>query len=257
MRRTSWLSKVTSVYDIDPSLYIPKSHHYDEAREDRATAKQLAKLSEPLPVNPEFQRYFGSRMHDSWIIGISRTATELRIKLDSINADILVLNLIELLAINRVPTQWPIDLILHHPIYVGACRHDLNGTIRHMDFDSIHSNEPQTGDTFLGDHYFRQDGGIQMIAEFWCPRPKQHKLSTSVYMMADGSHLSAMDHCPRILERVYGPGAAQLYRDAMGFEGPDVTYRGVWGMKLMADYLANRIAARNLNLTDFNALRST
>ena len=131
MPQKSWLAKVSSVYDIDPGLYIWRNNRpHDEAREDRADRKRVAAFNKPLPIDPKFVRFFGSRMHDSWVMGIERTPQQLRVRLDSINADIFALDLIFLLGLKRVPTQWPVDLILHDPQFVRASQYDPDGNLR-------------------------------------------------------------------------------------------------------------------------------
>ncbi len=149
-RIRSWLAKAKSVHDLGRPIYIPKpGHTWDEEREERIQEKWRQLIGKPLPIGHEFREFFGTRMHDSWVIGIERTPSLLKVRLDSINADIFALNLTDELGIEIVPSQWPVELLLHDPVYVRAARHDPFGMLRFADLRLIKSDEPQKCPNFF------------------------------------------------------------------------------------------------------------
>ena len=126
MRTSSWLAKAKAVHDLGHPVYLPKpGGAWEDARQERADMKWLEFIKRPVPVSEADAPFFGTRMHDSWVMGIARTPEEVTVRLDSINADIFVMDLCAELGLERVPSQWPVELICHEPVYVRAARHDL------------------------------------------------------------------------------------------------------------------------------------
>ena len=242
---TSWLAKAKSIHDLGGYFVVQKPGRYDEEKDLRAERKWRQKWEEPIPVAPEFRVFYGSRMHDSWVMGIERKPDVLGVRLDCINADIFALNLVAVRDIERLPSQWPVDLLLHDPRYVRAARHDPEGNLRFIDWKAIHSEAPQEGTNFLYDWFFQQEGRLQWIAHLWDWRDSTHKLSNSALLMVDCARATAVDHRANAIERAYGPGARLLWEDALA------NFHGQWGIGALEGFIIDRIAERRLTKGHF------
>ena len=251
-RIRSWLAKAKSVHDLGHPIYIPKPvHSWDEEREERIQEKWTQLMRKPLPVDAEFSQFFGSRMHDSWVIGIERTPSILKVRLDSIDADIFAWNLTDELGIAIIPSQWPVELLLHDPVYVRAARHDPFGMLRFADLRLIKSDEPQKGSQFLYDWFIEQDGRIQWIAELWSYSKNRGKPSTSIYLMVDCTRASALDLRENAVRKAYGDAGAALWRDVTIGSEDCPRFKGIWGMETMRDFLRERIWFHKFAEADF------
>ncbi|MGV3617514.1 MAG: hypothetical protein ACO1SV_19485 [Fimbriimonas sp.] len=131
MRTRSWLAKAESIHDLGDFFYIPKSGQpWDEARDRAAESNWLRRLDQPSPVDPEFAPYLGSAMHDPWIVGIERTPHVVRVRLDSLDADISALGSADHLEFEPIPSRWPVDLLFHDPVYMWTARSDPTDALR-------------------------------------------------------------------------------------------------------------------------------
>jgi hypothetical protein len=248
MSYRTWLKDVKSIHNLGPH-YLHKRHRpWDEDADARADAKWSKKLQEPIPVEPEFVEFFATRMHDSWVIGLERTDDQVTIRLNSIYADIFAWALAEVLEVDRVPSAWPVHLVLHDVVYMRSARHDPNGALRYANWRELRSTEFTRGDTFLYDWFFEQDGRIQWIAEFDARRLSLRSLSSSMYLMVDCARVSAVDLRREALGAAYGPMAAELWDQALLDSGTDM----IWGVRVMEKYLLDQFGLRGLSLADFS-----
>jgi len=254
MRASSWLANAKSIHDLGGFVAVQKpGSNYDEEREERAERKLREQFNKPIPVASEFQSYYGGRMHDSWVIGIERTANLLRLRLDSIEADAFAYHLCEGLGITRRVSQWPIDLLLHDPVYVRAARYGPDGGLRFADWRQVHSTEPQGGDQFIYDWFFEQDGRIQWISEIWSRRYSRRRLSTAFYLMVDCTCATAIDHRAEAIARVYGEGGRTLWIDVFGTDETRSTFMKNWHKGTLNLHLSERMSALGLVAADFLA----
>jgi len=248
----SWLAKAKSVHDLGGFEYIVKpGQTWDEARDDLATEKWLKKLRQPIPVAEKFLPFFGSRMHDSWVISIDCSPDTVRLSLDCINTDIFVLDLVAEVGIERVPSRWPVDLVLHEPVFMRTARYAPNGALRFEDYRSLGSPEPQKGDAFLHDWFFEEDDRIQWVAEIYSRRQQTHKLSSSVFLMVDCRRVSAVDHRADAIEKAYGPSARIVWNEVLHGNELMPPYEGIWGMNCMRDFINERMKLCGFRRSDF------
>lgn len=241
----SWLAEAKSIHDLGSWYYLPKPGVYDEKQDMRKEAKWLEQLRKPLPVEPQYVKFFGSRMHDSWVMGIERSPDVLRVRLDNCEADMYAFNLAGVLDMEPVPSQWPVDLLLHDPRYVRGVRHDPQGNLRFAEWENIRSCEPQKGDQFLHDWFFEQDGRLQWIADIWSWEQGRGKLSTSMWLLVDCARATAEDYRSPAIKRAYGPGGLTLWEHA------HANFKGLWGIYSMRDFLTEGIASFGLKPKDF------
>ena len=252
MPQRSWLAKAKTIHDLGPHYTTPLGHEpWEEKREKLFDAKWRAWLKRPLPVEPAFQPYFGSKMHDSQILGIEREERVLRVRLDSINADIFAIGLADVLEVPRVDARWPVDLLLADPIYVRAARYDAKGALRYADPYEVLAGNWQTGDRFLYDWFFEEDDRLQWIAELQAFRRGQDALSDNKMLMVDCSRATALDRRRSTLEAAFGLAAGTLWQEALdGVDVGDAPY-GPWSVPTMESFLMRRMAAHGLTREDF------
>ena len=172
----SWLAKAKSIHDLGNWFYLPKkgerwNEAIDEKRDDRTDANWVKKLQEPIPVADEFREYFGSKMHDSWVVAVERNDSQLVVHLDSIYGSIFARGLANFLGAPRAVMRWPVDLIAHDATLVRAARYDPKGNLRFSDLRKLKSDAPQSGDSFLADWFYQEDGRVQWIVDInaWSP----------------------------------------------------------------------------------------
>ena len=248
----SWLAKANSIHDLGSHFVNPHGDQpWDEKREARADAKWIERLRAPLPVEEAYRPYFGSKMHDSWVLGVERTNCVLRVRLDSINADIFAIGLAKVLETSRSEAPWPINLLLHDPVYVRAARHEPSGALRYADPYETRNENRQRADQFLYDWFFDEGGRVQWIAEIWAWRRELGHGSTAKFLMVDASRATAWDGRRSALEQAFGSPAGLLWQDALdGIDVGDAPY-GPWSAPTMEDFLLRRMAARGLLRGDF------
>lgn len=254
MPTRSWLAKADSIHDLGGHFYLPKpGETWDDAREERAEAKWLDRLKRPLPAGVESSKYFGSRMHDSWIMGVRRTDDALRVTLDRIWTYAFARSMARVLEIEPVDARWPVDLVLHDPTCVRAARYDPRGTLRYADPYGFAAGERRGRDQFLYDWFFEEDGRLQWIADLWVPREPRQRLSASVYLMVDCARAGAEDRSAQALAGIYGVPAGRLYEDAVGDGGGERIDFDVWESPTTEDYIRRRMAAHGFAKADFRA----
>lgn len=252
MPQRSWLAKAKTIYDLGPHYTSPRGDKpWDEKREARVDAKRIERVRRPLPVEDAYQPYFGSKMHDSWLLGIERTEALLRVRLDSINADIFAIGLADMLEIPRKTERWPVDLLLHQPVYVRAARYGPTGSFRHVDPYETHYEARHRADQLLYDWFFEQDGRVQWVAEIWAWRREIGPLSTEKFLMVDASRATAYDGQRPALEKSFGSAGGVLWQEAVdGVDVGDALY-GPWSVQTMEDFLIRRMAVHGLRRDDF------
>lgn len=252
MATRSWLAKAKSIHDLGAHFYVPKSKHsWVEEREDKAEDKWLERLQRPKPVAEKWLPFFGSRMHDSWVMGVERNADEVRVRLDCIHADIFAIGLAEVLVIDRIRRQWPVDLVFHQPHHLRAARHLPSGGLRFYDVRRLYSTGPQEGPQFLHDWFFDEDDRIQWISEIW-NWESNSKESKSIYLMIDCERVSVVDRRAKVLASVFGPAVLSLWSDALAGVGADEERNDIWHLRGMEPYLRRRIAHHALKRADFH-----
>ena len=245
-KRSSWLAKAKSIYDIHSAVYLPKpGQPFDDERDERATKKWRARIDRPLPVADEFRPFYGSWMHDSSVVEIERTPAILTVRLDCICANTFTHVLAKELEVEPVASQWIVDLLLHDPSFVRAARYDPFGNLRFAEWKTIHDQD------FLYDWFYEQDGRLQWVAEIWGRENGRTKLSWSVYLMVDCSQATAADRRAGTIEKFYGRGGRAIWEDVIGVGEPGVRYMGGWSWNDVRDFIRQRMSARGLSREDF------
>jgi hypothetical protein len=219
MPKRSWLEKAKSIHDLGDHFYIQKpGEPYDPKRDARADERIKARHGIPVPVAEEFAPFFGSRMHDSAVLGTERTTHEFRVKLSSDSAEVFAYDLSRVLGIAPSRAQWRVDLIFHEPIYVRSARHDANGALRFAPLEELEpANKRYKGHTratFIADWFFQQEGRIQSVMEFDRDSIGSRGLSNAFFVAVDAVSASAEDRREQAMIKAFGPAAGVLWADA-------------------------------------------
>ena len=248
MPRRPWFAKAKSVHDLGNWFYVPKAGEYDWERNSRAEGKWIEHFQKEIPVEERYRFYFGSRMHDSFVMGIERNEAVLRIRLSAEAGYLFALDLARVLTMPCPKAVWEVDLLAHDPRYVRAAKSGPDGGLRFTEWTDFRAKSPNEGDSFLFDWFFEEDGRIQWIVQLW--KEMSHRRSDYVYLMVDCSRVSAEDRTRAVIEREFGTGGALLWDDAVA--GADLERSHLEdGRMVTEEYLRNRIAARGFGAEDF------
>jgi hypothetical protein len=252
MPRRSWLAKAKSIHDLGGHFYVPNpSRPWNDQRDALAERKWLAHFDKPLPVEEDDRPYFGSRLHDSHVLGIERVGGYLRLRLDSMNARNFARNLAAVLEVSRVETVYPVDLVLHDAAYVRAAREEIGGGLGYVDWERLGMGADETGVEFLYDWFFEQEGRLQWIAHLWVRHAHRTSRPNDVYLMVDCAKATADDRCPVAFAKQFGTPAALLYRDAvMGIDDRPIDFN-VFDSSETENYIRRRIEAHGFRREDF------
>lgn len=260
MAYRSWLKDVRTIHDLGEHCHnLSFRKPEDESRDIKYDEKWLARLRSDIPVAPEFNFAFGTRMHDSWIEWVKRTSGEFRIR---INNDLVhefmgvvtakldihvptVLNTIYGREAKPITGDWlaPVDLVFHNPSYVNAVRADAAGHLKWAEWEDIGPRRGRSKlDQFLYDWFFEQDGHIQCVIQIWSPAMGDGP--ASLYLLVDCDSASAQDYRAQAVSEVLSPTAAQIWTDMIS--GVD-EFRG-WPH--IYEYVENRLETLNCSWDD-------
>ena len=269
----SWLAKAESLHDLGDHFDLSRAGtRGNDRRNERAERNWLERLRKPLPVAVADPEFFGSRMHDSSVVGIERQKGVLRVRLDSIVARDFARILEDALDLPYAEGPWPVDLVLHDPTYVRAARTDSRGGLRFADpyrlgggylWDTFRTVEPpdprirtrpdaagKTSAEFLYDWFHEGEGRFQWIAHLYTFDRHRGALSNEVYLMVDCARATAEDRCPEAFDRAYGPQGKRLYEEARANAFvPDEPFN-LWDERGLARSLPARLAAHGLTQRD-------
>ena len=252
MPRRSWLAKTKSIHDLGGHFYVPNSSRpWNDRRESLAERKWLAHFDKPLPVAEADRPYFGSRLHDSHVLGTER-GDHLRLRLDSINAGDFAWSLAAVLCVPRAEAVYPVDLVLHDAAYVRAAREEIGGGLGYVDWERLGMGADETGVEFLYDWFFEQEGRLQWIAHLWVQHTHRTSRPNDVYLMVDCAKATADDRCPEAFAKRFGAPAAQLYRDAvLRIDDRPIDFN-VFDSSETENYIRRRMQAHGFTREDFS-----
>jgi hypothetical protein len=214
MAYRSWLKDVRHISDLGEHLHaIP----YDKLNGDRAFArddKWLEILKRPIPVDDEFKQYYGSRMHDSGLLGIERLGDELHVMLSCDFTYCFAEWLADWFEIELETNIWPLTLVLTDVVYMNCVRYMPAGELRWADWKKFRQFvDISDCDSFLHDWFHEQDQRYQWIAELWSLRSVRQKLSSSMFLMADCTGFCALDGRRKAIEKAFAPTVVPIWED--------------------------------------------
>ncbi|MEI7576200.1 MAG: hypothetical protein WCK51_04855 [Armatimonadota bacterium] len=213
MAYRSWLKAVKHVGDL-AQQFVP----YDDCKPEASKRNKLSDerwldaMKRQIPVAPEFLRYFGTRMHDSWVISQERTGDHIRIELDSIEGNVFCSQYGLWLDVEFPEPLMPVELYCHDVRYARWARHDKTGWLKFAEPEFREIDPTRTmSDSFTYDFFFEQDGRIQWIAliRAW-PRYSDWHIS-DLFLMADCSGVSAVDHRANVILNHFGAKAGLMW----------------------------------------------
>ncbi len=215
MAYRSWLKDAKHVGDLGQHFVPYNDCKPDAAKRNKLTDERwMNAIRKVPPVAPEFRRYFGTRMHDSWVIGHERNGDHIRIELDSIEGSVFCAEYSLWLDVDlQEPLLMPVELHCHNVQYARWARHDKSGWLKYAEPDFREIEPTRTmSDSFTYDFFFEQDGRIQWIALFraW-PHYSDWHIS-DLFLMADCSHVSAVDNRPRAIRNHLGPKVEAIWQ---------------------------------------------
>ncbi len=257
MSYRSWLKDVTVIYDLG-SHCAPRNPlltEKDWERDDLMTERWIERLKRPIPVETAFQRFFGSGMHDSWVLSTERTPEQFRIRLDCHSADIFACALSRVLSLAQSKTEKVIELIAEDALLVRwlrmtpegkmlSCRHEWAQTSP----EKLATTEKfSLGlDTFMYDWFENQENRVQWIVMIRTETPKSRRLDSNLYILVDGERVYAEDHRLSGFIQDYGPSVQPVWEDALQ------STEDIWYTDGMAQFISHRLAHHSLTASDFS-----
>jgi len=210
----SWLKGAKRVHDLGGSHPISSNLPFDEwDRKDTVNMDRwIRKLKEPIPVAEPDRSFFGTRMHDSWLVGSKRAGSEYVLTLSCFFASIFAENLADILGHRLKQQCWDftgpfrVHLSCHDVTYQRTASGDTGGWLKHFRIPP-HNFTSYSDGTFLYDWFEQQDNRIQWIVEL--------NLGPTVYVLTDCSSVSATDLREVDLVTAFGPNVSEVWKDVL------------------------------------------
>lgn len=248
MSYRSWLKDVTHVSQIDPWFTTLDGCHDDYEKMDIARWDKLVEYwKHPLPVDPEFHKFFNSRLHDSQFFNLTRSKNQVTVTINDLDAELLVLEICDVLELQHPQVPIPIDLVFHDVAYCTTLRSDPTHTLR---YDNVATALPKDKDfhmTFIRGWFFQQQDRLQWVAQVHSWRVPSKKLDCSIYILIDCASATATDRRLPALKKLFGPNIVPLWNDYLNRidfpETPPYYPQYAGGFY---DYLERRLPAHNL-----------
>jgi hypothetical protein len=210
----SWLKDAKRVHDLGGSHPINSNLPWEEwDRKDTVNMDRWTrKLREPIPVAEPDRSFFGTRMHDSWLVGSQRTGSEYVLTLSCFFASIFAENLGSILGLRPEQIYWNftgpfrVNLCCHGVTYQRTASEETGGWLKYFRIPP-HEYKSYNDGAFLYDWFEQQDNRIQWIVEL--------NLGPAVYVLTDCSSLSATDLREVDLVRAFGPNVSEVWKDVL------------------------------------------
>ena len=240
MAYKSWLEKAKRIEDLGPHCH---NLHGSESEEDwaRAEAKDLKFMEvtrQPIPVAEEFKPYFGSKLHDSWLLGIERDRDKLTVSVDSIAGMIFRQEMAALLGIEEPDIPFQVNMVCHGVKYFASRGVTPDGSLTWKDWKNI-----QKQDSFRWDWFYEQEDRLQWLAELWMWRSE--KMSMDQFLLVDCSHVSALDLTRQGAIKAFGEEYAPLWESVVERIN-DATMDSILYLDGMNAFLVERAEARGM-----------
>jgi len=226
MAYRSWLKDVKHVGDLGQHFVPYNDCKADAAKRNKLTDERwMNAIRKVPPVAPEFRRYFGTRMHDSWVIGHERNGDHIRIELDSIEGSVFCAEYSFWLDVDlQEPLLMPVELHCHDVQYARWARHDnKTGWLKFAEprFRPIEPTRRRS-DSFTYDFFHEQDGRMQWIALFRAWSSTSDFYRSDLFLLADCSHVTAVDKRSNAVEALLGTKVKLLWNEFFNQSSFDV-----------------------------------
>lgn len=218
-----------------------KDPNSDE-RIEKYENQMLERLRQPVPVAEEYEPYFGSYMHDSYLQRVSLEKDEFVISLHNDAADEFARALAVLLEVERPIVQYRIDLRAHGVVYMNTVQEEDSGKLRWADMKDLRAWPSEQCDSFISDWFHTQEGRIQWVVEISAFRRERGRCGFSRHYLVDCESVSALDLRELGLAKAFTPAVVPLWQDAMKMQA-DWEYNWQW-----RKILEERIPARGISL---------
>ncbi|MFM9872408.1 MAG: hypothetical protein ACKVQS_02955 [Fimbriimonadaceae bacterium] len=256
MSYRSWLKDVTHVNDIDPWHTSLDGFNDDFEKMNEARWEKLLEYwKRPLPIDPQYHRFFNSRLHDSQFYDFKRTQNKVVVSVNAIDADILAFEISDVHDIPQPKGSFLIDLTFHEVNYCTTLRSTPSLSLR---YDNIATALPADADfhmTFKRDWFFNQNQNLQWVAQIMAWRSPTKKLDSYIYILVDCKKVSVIDRRLPALKKIFGPNIIPLWNDYLNRidfpESPAYYPQFVGGFY---DYFERRLPAHGLTWEDLRML---
>lgn len=245
----SWLKGAKRVHDLGGSHPISSNLPFEEwDRKDTVnTDRWMRKLKEPIPVAESDRPFFGSRMHDSWLVDSKRAGSEYVLTVSCFYASIFAENLASIIGLRPEHLYWNfsgpfrVNLCCHGVTYQRTATEGIDGWLKHFRIPP-HEFKSYNDGTFLYDWFEQQDDRIQWIVEL--------NLGPSVYVLTDCSAVSATDLREIDLVTAFGPKVRNVWNDVLeASKNADLHYF------LVGEAIHKSMAAHGLSTQDFDTTK--
>ncbi len=251
MSYRSWLQDAKTVNDLGSHPQLDYDAPNYEVRERREQEKQSELWKRPVPVDPAYAQFFGTHMHDAYVLGHERDGAQLTVRLLCNYAIDFVSILADLLEVETVDGIWPVHLVCHDVKYVRWARSTREGYLRWAAPKWRDVSDLGRADTLLFDSFEEQDGRLQWIVEFHAPAGQTKELGSTLLLAVDCARVSAIDlRLPALIAR-FGPKIEPVWQAAMA--KPTILNHGfrIWHHKDMFDAVDAELKARGFTAADF------
>lgn len=246
----SWLKGAKRVHDLGGSHPI-NSKLPDEEWDRKDTVNMdrwTRKLREPIPVAEPHQSFFGTRMHDSWLVGSKRTGSEYVLTLSCFFASIFAENLGSILGLRPDQIYWNftgpfrVNLCCHGVTYQRTASEEAGGWLKYFRIPP-HEYKSYNDGAFLYDWFEQQDDRIQWIVEL--------NLGPTFYVLTDCSSVSATDLREVDLVTAFGPNVSEVWKDVLNASKTVDLHYVLVGEEIQKSMAAHGLTPQDFDTTNF------
>jgi hypothetical protein len=221
MEYRSWLEDVKNVKELAP-WELPEDEELKllGSRDEALKEKHSYKPTDPIPVSPEFEKFFRLGMHDSYITGDSRHE-DYSVFLSCRYAEDFHLCLAQVLDVSVNHGEWPVEIIAKDAQLVRWMAPDKRGNLKECrpDWKYLNPNwdakewTVKSGSEYLHDNLDSQENRIQYVIKVAANFPNPGSTGYA-YGLIDCAELVVNDQREKSLVAAWGKQIAPMWREA-------------------------------------------
>jgi hypothetical protein len=206
----SWLQDVKHVQDLGSHCrgLVDDYILHDDERFIENDLRWLELSKRELPIHEEFRPFFGSRMHDAYVLGAERENELFSLKLNCRIAEGFVYCMEVWLGLDLPEIVFPVSLVCHDVKYVRWARHNKRGYFTHARPNWDAAN--RSSHTLLRDWFEEQDDRVYWISMLSCPGYDE-VFGSNLFAMVDCKTVSAVDGRVNAVKAAFGDELSGLW----------------------------------------------